>query len=354
MKKLLFTFLIPTYNGEKLLDTAIHSLISERLIEKKLVDFYEVIIVNDGSKDNTAQKAADIAKEWNGKIRKNFIKVINKENGQYGSVINVGLKAAEGIYFKVLDCDDTLHTTSLIETIFILMSLPKKVDLVLTDFTMEKVGSNEKILNSLRQYFLPYKILNLEHQDFPNDLMTMHSYIYRTNFLREIKYQQVEKVYYSDSQYALIPLTKAQTMYYINVPLYRYYIGRHEQSINLKTMIKNRKQQLVVFHTIFNEINFKNIKSPTIKKYTYTTLRRMVQWQVLLISLDKKIKNKRKAILGIMKEVKKLQPTHYRKILGGSLFLVIKTTRAFASSQIIKIGVYLYSRFKKNILAEWD
>lgn len=356
MRQPLFTFVIPAYNGEPYLDTSIHSLVSQRLIEEKLTDLYEIIIINDGSKDNTETKAEGIAKRWNKEIRKDFIRVINKPNGQYGSVINRGIKEAKGIYFKVLDCDDTFNTISLVKLIYLALGFEKKVDVIFTDHTFEIVGVDKQVKLSLRKWFEPYKIINLQKQPFPTDLITMHSIIYRTELLRGIDYKQVEGVYYSDSQYSLIPLSKAQTMYYAELPLYRYYIGRAEQSINLKVMVKNRVHQIVVFETIFREMDFNSIFSKTVREYSLIVMRRMIQWQSLILVFDKSItpKEKSKEMMHLFQVVRNLQPEYANQILKGSFFWIVRVTRGRFISPLLKFGVKLYSKFNKNIMAEWD
>lgn len=354
--KPLFTFVVPAYNGEPFLDTSIHSLVSQRLIEEKLVDLYEIIIVNDGSKDNTEAKAAELAKKWNKTIRKDFIRVINKPNGQYGSVINRGVQEAKGTYFKVLDCDDTFNTASLIKLIYLTLGLEKTVDVIFTDHTFEKVGVDKQVLLSLRKWFEPYKIINLQKQKFPSDLITMHSIIYRTDLLREINYKQVEGVYYSDSQYSLIPLSKAQTMYYAELPLYRYYIGRAEQSINLKVMVRNRMHQIVVFERIFKEMDFNSIFSKSVKEYSLVVMRRMIQWQAMILVFDKSVKpkDKSKEMVYLFQVVRNLQPEYANQILKGAFFWVVRITHGRFIAPIMKFGIKIYSKFNKNIMAEWD
>ena len=354
MDNLLYTFVIPAYNGEKYLDISTHSLVNDRILEEKLMGLYEIIIINDGSTDNTSSKAKAIAKRWNDQIRPDFIKVIDKKNGQYGSVINRGIKEAKGKYFKVLDCDDTFHVESFIQTLHITKSIEHPVDIIFTDHTFEKIGTDQSILQSLRKNFVPYKITKVAEQKFPNDVVTMHSIIYRTQFLKDINYNQVEGVFYSDSQYSLLPTTQAKTMYYIKVPLYRYYIGRQEQSINLKVMVKNRVDQIIVLEKIITSIDFSKMKSKKVIKNAILFIRRMIQWQAMIIAFDKTIKHKNIEILSLIKVVKLHQPKYASKILNSLFFWVVRPVRGRFICKIIVVGAKIYARFKKNILAEWD
>ena len=95
MEKLL-TITVPTYNVEKYLAQCLDSFVLEE--DRELL---EVLIVNDGSTDTSA----DIAKTYVERYPDVFT-LINKENGGHGSTINAGIKAATGKYFKVVDSDD--------------------------------------------------------------------------------------------------------------------------------------------------------------------------------------------------------------------------------------------------------
>lgn len=350
----LFTFVIPAYNGSPFIDESIHSLINDRILESNIHLYYEIIIINDGSTDDTVVKAKHHAKTWNKRTRKNFIRVIDKKNGQYGSVVNRGIKEAKGFYFKVLDVDDTFNQTSLIQVIKIVAGLAKKPDVILTDHTFEKVASNFREVQSLRKYFTPYKLMEMQEAKWPKDLITMHSVIYRLDLLREIEYKQIEGVYYSDSQYSLIPLEYANTMYYIELPLYRYYIGRGEQSINLKVMVRNRLHQLKVLEKIWTDINFDINKSKQMSKYMKTVMKQMVQWQIMLVAFDDSVDKKAKYLMDLLNELKGLQPKEYRSITNSTLFWLLRFTRGHGATWLLKMGVKIYSKFKKNIMAEWD
>lgn len=90
MNKIL-TIIIPTYNMEKYLRRCLDSLIIDEEGMKQL----EVLVINDGSKDSSSQ----IAHEYQDKYPDTY-RVIDKENGNYGSCINIGLKEAKGKYVK--------------------------------------------------------------------------------------------------------------------------------------------------------------------------------------------------------------------------------------------------------------
>ena len=97
----LLSFVVPSYNSEKYLNKCVDSLL-------KGGEDVEIIIVNDGSKDNTIK----IAREYEEKYP-SIIKVVDKENGGHGSGINSGLEVATGLYFKCVDSDDWVDEDAL-------------------------------------------------------------------------------------------------------------------------------------------------------------------------------------------------------------------------------------------------
>ncbi len=355
---ILFSIVIPMYNGEKYIDNVMHSLINEKVLLEDFFDFIEIIIINDGSSDNGSKKAKVWEEEWNKKIRKDFIRVIDKENGQYGSVINCALKIVNGKYIKVLDVDDIFNTKNFIDIIDIIYGININVDIILTDFIFDKVLENKQIIYRWTKYFEPYKVLKMKDQTFPNSIITMHSIIYRTEFLRSINYEQVEGIFYSDSQYATIPFAQAKLMYYISIPLYRYYIGHKDQSININMMVRNRKHQEKVMRTIIDELFTIEFNSKAQKKYAWRIAKNMFEWQSMIISHDKSLNDRNKLIynnlINLLKECKENNDSFaYNVVNRGALSRVTKFTKGNGIVSIIKFGERLYARFKLNIMANW-
>lgn len=103
MEKIL-TIVIPTYNMQDYLRRCLDSLI----VPEEQMQLLEVLVVNDGSKDNSSAIAHEYQDKYPGTFR-----VIDKENGNYGSCVNRGLKEATGKYIKILDADDWFDTKAL-------------------------------------------------------------------------------------------------------------------------------------------------------------------------------------------------------------------------------------------------
>ena len=136
----LLTVSIAAYNVGGTLGRTLASL----ECSEKLMQMLDIIIVNDGSTDRTADIADDFRASHPGSVR-----VFNKANGGYGSTVNLSLSNAEGLYFKLLDGDDAFDTENLEEFIKYLDSLCVNElcipDLVITPFYYEQTGKTIRV-----------------------------------------------------------------------------------------------------------------------------------------------------------------------------------------------------------------
>lgn len=235
----LLTIAIPCYNSAAYMRKCIDSLLTGG-------EDVEIIVVNDGSKDDTAK----IGQEYCDRFP-NIVKLINKENGGHGSAVNAGLEHATGLYYKVVDSDDWVNQeafTKILDTLKTLIKDGKPVDMFISNFVYEKEGEKRK------------RVMKYHHALPQNEVFTwkdvrhfrvgqyilMHSVIYRTNLLRECGLQLPEHTFYVDNIFVFNPLPFVRTMYYLDVNFYRYYIGREDQSVNEQVMIGRIDQQIKV------------------------------------------------------------------------------------------------------------
>lgn len=100
---MLISFIVPVYNTELYLEECLDSLLNQDISH----DEYEIICVNDGSTDGSAQILHNYASKYNNII------IIDKENGGVSSARNMGLEAAVGEYVWMVDSDDFIKTNSL-------------------------------------------------------------------------------------------------------------------------------------------------------------------------------------------------------------------------------------------------
>lgn len=223
MEKIL-TIVIPTYNMQDYLRRCLDSLIVPEEQMKQL----EVLVVNDGSKDNSSA----IAHEYQDKYPDTF-RVIDKENGNYGSCVNRGLKEATGKYIKILDADDWFDTNTLES--YLKYLLLQNCDLVFNDCI--KVNENGTEIGTFTiQHMKSNRTYNFSILITKNIFPQMHCVAYKVSKLREIRYFQTEGISYTDQEWVTKPMINIQTVSYFANFLYCYLIGREGQTMNLSVM----------------------------------------------------------------------------------------------------------------------
>lgn len=314
------TIAIPCYNSESYMKKAVESL----LIGSSDL---EILIIDDGSCDSTSTIADNYERKY-----PNLIRAIHKKNGGHGDAVNTGLKNSTGVYFKVLDSDDWLDKNSLKEVLSILTEMienKKYVDMFITNYVYENVTMHKSKSINYKGAMPENKIFtwdNLGHFKNSQNIL-MHSVIYRSNLLRECKLELPKHTFYVDNIFVYKPLPYVKTMYYADLDLYRYFIGRDDQSVNEKIMIKRIDQQIRVTKIMIDCCDPTQIECKNLKKYLIKYLIIMMTITSVLLmkentpeSLDKKKdlwnylnkKNKNlyrevtKSTLGILMQIKNL------------------------------------------------
>lgn len=255
------SFIIPCYNSSKYMKKCINSALA-------LGDDVEILIVDDGStRDNTLE----IAKKYQEKYP-SICKAIHKKNGGHGDALNVGLKHAKGLFVKVVDSDDWIgkeEGKKLLATIKRLEDKNEKVDLFITNFIYDKVGVAHKKKMSYGLSLPKNKVLTWDQIRFfpPGSYLLMHSLCYRTSVLRACKLDLPKKTFYVDNIYAYKPLPYVKKLYYLDVDLYHYFIGRNDQSVNEDVMISRLEQQYRVTRIMLYDVNLKRVKSRKLRSY---------------------------------------------------------------------------------------
>ena len=239
----ILSIIIPSYNMEAYLSKCLGSLV---IADKRLFQKLDVIVVNDGSKDNTSK----IAHEFEVKYPSVF-RVIDKSNGHYGSCVNAALPIVEGEYVKVLDADDSFDTANLEEFIRFIESRVvegrvAEVDVIFSDRGIVD-GSGQ--ISKPSRYPLPTNrefTLSEIIDAFPNGF-SMHGITYKTELLRRINYKQLEGVCYTDTLWCFLPMANVRKGLYFNKLIYLYLIGRDGQSADMREVLKNFAMYIAVF-----------------------------------------------------------------------------------------------------------
>lgn len=235
----LITFTVPCYNSAAYMDHCIETLLTAG-------EDAEIILVDDGSKDDTGKIADAYAEKY-----PTIVRVIHQENGGHGEGVNQGIRNATGVYFKVVDSDDWLDTDALQQVLAELrahLNDEQPLDLMMANYVYEHVADNTQNVVDYKGILPEGRVFTWEEigKFPPNKNILMHSVIYRTEVLRRSGMELPKHTFYVDNIFVYQPLPQVKTIYYMNLDLYRYFIGRSDQSVNESVMVKRVDQQLRV------------------------------------------------------------------------------------------------------------
>ena len=190
----LLTCVVPCYNSAAYMERAVDSLLAGG-------EEMDILIVDDGSTDETGAIADRLAEEHPGVIR-----VHHQENGGHGSALNYGMANAEGVYFKVVDSDDRMVKENLPGLMDLLRKYADpetRVDMIFHDYVYDRpekdntfrityLGKMKPDVPGTWEKSRPFHIWNQ---------FMIHSLIYSTQFLRDLKVTMPEHTFYEDNLY---------------------------------------------------------------------------------------------------------------------------------------------------------
>lgn len=231
------SIVVPAYNVEKTLNSTVCSVLDQPNVGK-----LEVIIVNDGSTDSTAEIAAALEKRFS--AERPLVRVINKINGGLGSLINVGLEEAKGKYFRVIDGGDTVDSEELSKLIDVLEN--ENSDIVLTNYVEDYAESNTSVIKCPYQNLKPGIMYRFEDLCYPDYGFTKFGPImpcscYKTDKLRAADFSLLEKALYVDMELNTYASIFSSTATYYDLNVYRCLMGRKDQS--MASFIQNCKHR---------------------------------------------------------------------------------------------------------------
>lgn len=228
----------------------------------------EILIVDDGSaKDNTAEIADEYERRY-----PTVCRAIHQENGGHGEAVNAGLRAASGVYFKVVDSDDWVNEEAYREVLATLRHFVfgnETLDMLISNFVYEKQGARHKRVMQYRTALPKRELITWDDVKvfMLGQYILMHSVIYRTEMLRDCGLELPKHTFYVDNIFVYQPLPYVKTMYYLDVNFYRYYIGREDQSVNEKVMIGRIDQQIRVTKLMLGYYDLGKVHSRKLRHY---------------------------------------------------------------------------------------
>lgn len=235
MDKLL-TIVVPIYKVEPYINKCLDSLI----VSSDLMEELEVILVNDGTPDKSAEMSREYVKQYPATFKQ-----IDKENGGHGSAWNVGLRGATGKYVRFLDSDDWF-----IDLDRLMTELEGcNADLVFNPYVKEYIFENRQ-----------------EIVDVPssNGITPIHSHMwgtpqwglnstnfwsltYRASILKPLDPLFAEGVMFDDYILTWAPLIYGRTYLSLDFTVYHYLIGRPGQSMSMTQQRKGAESYVKCF-----------------------------------------------------------------------------------------------------------
>ncbi|MDF1509430.1 glycosyltransferase family 2 protein [Robertmurraya sp. DFI.2.37] len=330
----LLSVVIPCYNSEAYMRYCIESLLPGG-------ESVELLIVNDGSSDNTALIADEYAKKY-----PSIIRAIHQENGGHGEAVNAGIRHATGLYLKVVDSDDWVDTRAYLKILHQLQEFTAEnqtIDMLISNFVYEKEGAKYKKVMKYENV-LPIGEVFTWDDIVPfrkGQYLLMHSLIYRTQLLRDCGLELPKHTFYVDNLFVYVPLNYVKTMYYMNVEFYRYYIGREDQSVQEKIMIKRIDQQIKVNKLMIDTIPLSTIKNPNLRQYLFHHLEIVTVVSAILLIRSGTAENiqKKKDLWNYIKEK---DSELYHDIRYGMMGHLMNLPGRFGRS--ISVGAYKISQ----------
>lgn len=270
------TFAIPCYNSAAYMDTCIQSILDGADGAQDI----EIIVVDDGStKDETPQKADQWAARY-----PDVIQAVHQENGGHGAAVLAGLEHANGTFYKVVDSDDWVDAASM-QTLLAKMreteAAHEDVQLFITNYVYEHTVDNTRNVVDYGHVLPEGRVFGWDevgHFKMTQNLL-MHALCYRTSVLRDGGVPLPSHTFYVDNIYAWVPLPRCERLCYLNVDLYRYFIGREDQSVNEKVMAGRIDQQRRITRIMMESYHlYADIKTPQLRSY-------MVNYFVLMMCI---------------------------------------------------------------------
>ena len=336
MNKKILSLAVPCYQSAGYVTHCIESLLPGG-------EAVEILLINDGSTDETAQIIDDYAARY-----PTIVKAFHQQNKGHGGAVNTGIEHATGTYFKVVDSDDWLDEqayAALIDCIEKMEAANEWVDMIVCNYVYEKEGSRRK--KAVR-----YPRVLKADRPFPWDevgrfrlgqYLLMHSVVVKTDIVYKSQLKLPCHCFYVDNLYVFACLAHVESLWYLNVDLYRYYTGREGQSVQEKVMIARIDQQIKVNKSMVDSM--KNISADIPKRKAYLLHYLGIITVVTTVMLT----------LGNTPECdeKKLELWNYIKTENHEVYKAFKhrapgliaTTRGRGSRGLVKAGYRIAQRF---------
>lgn len=309
---------VAAYNLESMIRQCLDSFIRPEILEK-----VEVLVTDDGSKDQTREIVAEYEKKYPGSF-----KLIVQKNAGPGSTVNSGLAHATGKYFRMVDGDDWVNTNEM--EAYLTYLEEHDTDIVCTSYCCVDHETGEKRLEMLKTDIMDREI---QFEQVAKDLfLAMHNVTYKTSILKENGIR-LDNGFYTDLEYLLFPTPYIHTVAFLSQTIYMYRVSLSTQSMNIKSLQKNVQMHSNVLEHLLREYEAYHMSAhwnASIGSYYCKRIAATVGTQLSIYLSFKDTKTYKKITKAMVEELKREHNTVYREIMKLKTFQVLVYTGFFS------------------------
>ena len=232
-----FSIVVPMYNVEEYIEKCIYSILNQTFTD------FELIVVNDGSTDKSAEKAQKIVDVYPEKM-----KIIHQENKGLGGARNTGLANATGEYIWFIDSDDSIKQNAL-EKINAFIEA-NQVQMVVFDYCT--IDENDTIIETVNCYDKANEVFSLEK--CPDMLFMTNSAwnkVYKRSLFEKTNVRFPDREWFEDLSTVIKLYPFIDRVGYINEGFY-FYLQRGGSIMSSKNIDRNRE----IISAVDSLINF--------------------------------------------------------------------------------------------------
>lgn len=235
------SIVIPVYNVEHFIERCLNSI----LVPECFLYDVELIIVNDGSEDNSFKIVTDYAEKYDNII------VISQNNSGLSCARNMGLNHVSGDYVWFVDSDDSI-CGNVYDKLFILFK--NDYDVIALTAEIDKNESHDRLFVN-RNMLLEgdYSVWNLFNKGYVYPYSGAQFYVFKTIFLKQNNLLFREGIFYEDLLFTPLFFCKAQSVYYLKDVAYIYYM-REGSIINSPITPKKWRDILTVADILWSNL----------------------------------------------------------------------------------------------------
>lgn len=281
----------------------------DSLVSPICSDLLEILVINDGSKDNSFAIARQYEDNYPG-----IIQAIDKPNGNYGSAVNKGIELATAKYLKILDADDFYDNSGLQELVKKLTSL--EVDMVMTNFRRDREKEKRYYSSPISMY---NKILDFRDVDitkFQN--FKMHAITYKTSILKNNNITLQTGISYTDSEFCFYPLPYIKSFIALDILVYCYQLGRIGQTVDISSLLKSTDSMAQIIRRMHDYLLENKIDKYVLDKLVVVFCDICSLYFLTILCFDKS-NNKLATLSDLLSYVKRIDGAH-EKLLNSNLF----------------------------------